>query len=444
MNINTNRASYQFLPQLGILVNSEIVGELSHLFPNPIEEKQIMANLKKELTDEEIEERISSIRNITFNITEQCNFRCGYCVYSGNYDVVRKHSSRKLSLDTAKKAVDKLLKWVQLKRRTIKTRSINIGFYGGEALLEFQLIDEIIKYTKLKFSSQRIKGKFDVEFRLNTNGYLLTDHVIKFLVENNITLDVSMDGPKEEHDKFRLTKKGLNTWDTIWDNLQRLKKNYPVYYANNVNFLITLHPFHDYERIDRFFIENPDFFNLEKVSAYFLNRLFLKEGIKKQLQEEVESQSCRIARIKYFERLDDKLRLKTLNNDSHFTAMCFPGEAKLFVTVDGSLHICERIKPNIPIGDVDKGIDYDAIRNVYRQWNAEIIRNRCWECIAWSYCNVCLSHSEDETGSKIDCTLKNQTETALVDYLNFKEEAQFEGIDFKPESMNVKAYIGML
>jgi uncharacterized protein len=423
MEIKTKKASYCLIPQLGILVNSELVNEFLHLIPDKLDEKKIVEILKKELSDDEIEERVASIFNITFNVLEDCNYRCSYCIYSGNYEGVRTHNPSKMSFKTAKKMINHLISWITNKKRNIKTRTINIGFYGGEPLMEFPLIKEIIEYSQFMFREKKIDEKFDLGFRLNTNGYLLKNSIVDLLVQKDITLDVSLDGPKEEHDKYRLHRSGKKTWDIIWNNLMKIREKYPNYYADKINFLCTMHPLHDYKKIDQFFINNPDYFNLERVSTYYVNMIFLKKSIKNKLLENRNSEESYINLIKSSKRLDNKLRLKNLGYDTIFTAMCFPGEAKLFVATDGKLHICERIKNNLPIGDTDNGIDFDAVRKIYRLWNDEIIRNRCWECIAWSFCGVCVAHSEDRSGGvRIDCNYKDKAKNILTDYLSFLEE----------------------
>jgi hypothetical protein len=103
------------------------------------------------------------------------------------------------------------------------------------------------------------------------------------------------------------------------------------------------------------------------------------------------------------------------------------------------------VKQDLPIGNADDGIDFDAIRSIYRQWNKQVIRNRCWECRSWPFCSVCLSQSEDEHLPEIDCKYKNQTENVLTDYLLFKENQELQNMkDFRSDSTSVKDYIRSL
>lgn len=440
MDIETVYSTYSLNPQLGILVNSELKNEFLHLIPDALDEDRIIAGLKMELSDEEIDAHMFSTNNFTFNLTENCNFRCKYCIYSGDYEMVRTHNQNKMSFETVRKMIEHIAKWVCSEKRKIKTNTINIGFYGGEALLEQPLIKKILNYIKKRFRKKKVLDKFNFRFHLNTNGYLLNDTTVDFLVENNIFIDVSLDGPREEHDKFRVTKNGDETWETIWSNLNRLKERYPKYW-NKVRFLITLHPGHCFEKIDSFVFDNPDFFNTNQVSAYTVNKRQLKEYAKKKFEKNQDQQRSLINLKKMGERLDNKLRMRSLNEETKFTAMCYPGEAKIFVDTDGSLHICERVKANLPIGDVNNGIDYKAVREIYRQWNEEIIRNRCWECDAWSFCGVCLSHNDAEKGIRIDCMYKKNAKKILLDYISFKEEEESKKLVMNNRPENIEDYI---
>ena len=442
MILETKRAKYVFLPELGVLLNQEISDEYKHLLPAPLDENKLIANLEREMSDEELERRFCSISNITLNISDDCNFRCKYCSYSGIYEITRTHSPKKMSFTTARKAVDYLITLIKNKKRKTKMNGVNIGFYGGEPLTEFQLVKDIMIYAKKRFLEKDLVNKFALDFRLGTNGYLLKYHIADFLVEWDVTLDVSLDGPAEEHDKFRVTRNGRKTWDVITQNLLTLQEKYPDFYKDKVNFLTTLHPRHDYKRIDDFYFQNKTHFDPGKNRTNLVNQLLLKDEFKDNISN-VPGQLSRLNLIQMVERLDDRLTLKNLDNNSYFTQMCFPGEAKPFVDSDGRLHICERVRPGIPIGDVDNGFDYDKIRALHRQWVAEIIRLRCWECPVWAFCGVCAAQSLEEHHLRVECTYKDQGRRMLQSYLEYKEEEEFKNQQDQ-QFDNVMDYVGQL
>lgn len=427
MEITTRQANYSLISELGILVNSELTNDLRHLIPGKIDEAILISKLQAMISDEEIESQLASILNITLNLTDDCNFRCRYCIYSGNYQAVRKHNPVKMSIDTATKAIDIFISWIMNKKRAIKSNLLNIGFYGGEPLTEINLMKDIIRYQGKKFKENKIDDKFKVDFQANTNGWLLNDDTIRFLVENRMNLNISLDGPAQEHNKFRVFRNGKPTWDMIWENISRLKSNYPDYYQKKVRFLCTLHPFHDIQAIDQFFLEKKDFFNRENISVYYVNQKFLKNKTKEKWFKGKKIQESKISRFTLDKRLEEKLRLKYLCLDSNFTTMCFPGAAKLFVTTDGKFHICERVKSTISIGDVNNGIDFNAIKRIKHQWNQEIIRQRCWECNAWSFCDMCISQSGEKNGVHVDCIYKNFVKDDLSQFIRAKENSDIDG-----------------
>lgn len=443
--IKTEKAEYVFLPHLGILVNSELKHNFANSLKVEVDEEKLIENLRKVPSDEDIESHLGSIRSITINISNYCSFRCKYCIYSGSYELVRKHNNKVMNFEIAKKIIDHFIIWIKSKNRKFKAKPVNFGFYGGEPITEWQLIMDIIAYTKKRFLETGASKIFEPGFRLNTNGYNLNGGIVDLLVTNDIKIDVSLDGPQEEHDKFRITRNGKSTWDVIWSNLKELKSRYPDYYAKKVNFLVTLHPLHDHNKIDRFFIDNPDYFDLENVNAYFLNTRLLREDFKRKWFKDQISQVSQLVLMKSSKRLDNKLMLTGINSSTQFTAMCFPVEAKLFAATDGTIHICEKIKPDLPIGDADNGINYDAVRRIQRLWNEEIIRNRCWECPAWSFCSVCLAQSEDKNGVRVNCTYKDQAYKILKGYIEHKEEEdRKESINFNMKTVNVMEYIRQL
>jgi uncharacterized protein len=350
MNIKTDRGSYTLISRLGILINSEIANELQSLYPEEFNEEELIEKLGTKITDEEIEEHICSTRNLTLNITEECNFRCKYCAFSGNYELARTHSSEKMTYQTATKAVNCFLNLINNNKGQTKNNSISIGFYGGEALLEFELIKKIVKYVREKTLELGMNDIYNIKFRISTNGYLLIrQDVLDFLIKNNFKVDISLDGPKKEHNKFRVTKDLGETWDTIWKNINNIKTNYPKFYSDNVNYLVTLHPWHDTSQIDQFFLENPEYFKDNNIRANLVNDQFLSENIKKKWFGRNTFKSSELIISRRNERIALKVSMKKISSASKFTGMCFPGQMKLFVSSDGKISVCERIKQNMPI-----------------------------------------------------------------------------------------------
>ena len=119
-----------------------------------------------------------------------------------------------MNIDTAKKAVDYFFtSVVEIDKSEALIEQVTISFYGGEPLLAFPLIKEIILYTTGKY-----KG-FAYDFRMTTNGYLLKDSILDFLAEYNCGISVSLDGPEEDHDRNRVLAGGGGTFKTVYANI---------------------------------------------------------------------------------------------------------------------------------------------------------------------------------------------------------------------------------
>ena len=114
----------------------------------------------------------SKIGQLILQVTQNCNLRCNYCVYSGGYDT-RMHNNKRMSFEMAKKSID------FLKLHSRNQERVIIGFYGGEPLLEFSLIKKCVEYAE-----STLKGK-KIEYSTTTNATLLNDEVIRYFILKN-------------------------------------------------------------------------------------------------------------------------------------------------------------------------------------------------------------------------------------------------------------------
>jgi uncharacterized protein len=112
-------------------------------------------------------------RQLMLEITERCNLRCSYCIFSQGYSHFRKHGSGSLSSVVAKKAIRDFLD------RSVGSNAIS--FFGGEPLLEFSLLQDIVEFA-IEYGEKI--GKKPV-FALTTNGTLLMPSIANYLIERN-------------------------------------------------------------------------------------------------------------------------------------------------------------------------------------------------------------------------------------------------------------------
>lgn len=155
---------------------------------------------------------------LTLQVTQNCNFRCKYCVYSEELNKgQRTHSLKNMSWETAKKAVDFL--WTH----SVDTNHVNIGFYGGEPLLCMDLIRQIISYSEGLFEGKKLS------FSITTNGTLMNEEYIRYLEEHDVALMISLDGTKEINDRNRVFQDGTGTYDAVLHKIELVRKVSPEY-----------------------------------------------------------------------------------------------------------------------------------------------------------------------------------------------------------------------
>jgi uncharacterized protein len=92
--------------------------------------------------------------------------------------------------------------------------------FGGETLLNFKVVKSTIEYARTKAAEM---GKY-IDFSMTTNATMLTSEIISFLAENNVGVTVSIDGPKEANDRFRVFHNGKGSYDVIAPKIKELVK----------------------------------------------------------------------------------------------------------------------------------------------------------------------------------------------------------------------------
>ncbi|MCK4766383.1 MAG: 4Fe-4S cluster-binding domain-containing protein [Candidatus Aminicenantes bacterium] len=120
------------------------------------------------------------INNLTFIVTDDCNFNCSYCF--------QKKEKKTISSNVIDTAVDFFYPFLESKDR------IHIGFYGGEPLLAFEQIKHAVQRLQEKNSGENKK----IGFSLTTNGSLLTGEMLDFFNRNRFSLMLSFDGLSQD------------------------------------------------------------------------------------------------------------------------------------------------------------------------------------------------------------------------------------------------------
>ncbi len=161
-----------------------------------------------------------------FVVTHRCNQQCSYCHASSEND--DDNPLCDMSALTGKKCVDVALK--------SPSQNMKFEFQGGEPLLNFEVIKEIVGYTKNANSIQSRR----IDFVVCTNLTKLTEEHLSFFKQNKISISSSLDGPKEIHDQCRKKRSGDGTYELVMENL-----NWASDYLekNQVSALMTVNKF---------------------------------------------------------------------------------------------------------------------------------------------------------------------------------------------------------
>lgn len=144
-----------------------------------------------------------------FVVTVRCNQKCIYCHASSVNEENRMYD---MNTDTAEKAVDICLR--------SPAKSIKIEFQGGEPLLNFETVRFIIDYA----SKKAVQCGKTIEFVLCSNLTAITDDILKYLADNNVSLSTSLDGPAHVHDFNRCYRNGMGTYESVIRALNKAKK----------------------------------------------------------------------------------------------------------------------------------------------------------------------------------------------------------------------------
>ena len=141
-------------------------------------------------------------------VTARCNFICDYCHASS---AALEQQRADMTWPVAKKTVDLIF--------SSPSPVLKIEFQGGEPLLNWSIIKEIVQYGEFlnRFAKRQL------EFVICTNLTLLTDEMIAFIKEHEIMISTSLDGPKLIQDSHRKTREGYSGYDAFCKNLQRLR-----------------------------------------------------------------------------------------------------------------------------------------------------------------------------------------------------------------------------
>ena len=338
----------------------------------------------------DFKKRVTEIKAMCLHVAHTCNLNCDYCFASqGNY-----HGDRALmSFEVGKQALDFLV------ANSGKRRNLEVDFFGGEPLMNWDVVKQLVAYGRSLEEPHNKKFRFT----LTTNGVLVDDEVIEFANREMNNVVMSMDGRKEVHDRLRTNYAGQGSYDTIVPKFQKFAKlrgdkEYYVrgtYTHNNVDFTNDIFHLADlgFDQLsmepvvcapgDPYALTEED---LPKIMEQY--EILAKEMLKR------ESEGRGFTFYHYMIDLNHGPCIyKRISG-------CGSGTEYLAVTPWGELFPCHQFvgDPEYSMGNVWDGVTNTKLRDEFKLCNA-YARPDCKDCWAKLYCSGgCAANAYHATG----------------------------------------------
>ena len=331
------------------------------------------------------------VKALCLHIAHTCNLNCSYCFASqGKY-----HGDRAvMSFEVGRQALDFLV------AHSGKRRNLEVDFFGGEPLMNFQVVKDLVAYAR---SIEKAAGK-NFRFTLTTNGLLIDDDVIDFANRECSNVVLSLDGRKEIHDRFRVDYAGNGSWERIVPKFQKL---------------VTARGGKNYYMRGTFTHANPDFLkDIEVMLGLGFRELSMEPVVCAADDPSALTDEDLPVVMEQYEQLAEKM-LACEKAGEPFTfyhymldltggpciykriSGCGSGTEYMAVTPWGDLYPCHQFvgEEKFRLGDIWTGVTNTAIQDEFAACNV-YARPECRDCWARLYCSGgCAANAYHATGS---------------------------------------------
>ena len=361
---------------------------------------------------DEFKNRETVVKALCLHIAHDCNLACRYCfAEEGEY-----HGRRALmSFEVGKKALDFLI------ANSGSRRNLEVDFFGGEPLMNWQVVKDLVKYGR---EQEKLYNK-NFRFTLTTNGVLLNEEVMEFCNQEMANVVLSIDGRKEVHDFMRPFRKGKGSYDLILPKFKQFAES-----RNQTNYYVR----------GTFTHHNLDFSN---DVLHLANEGFEQISVEPVVAPAEEDYALQEADLpKIFEEYD-KLAAEMVNREKNgkgFTFFhymldltggpcvykrlsgCGCGTEYLAVTPWGDLYPCHQFVgiDKYLMGNVDEGVTKPESVDEFKCCNV-YTKEKCKNCFAKFYCSGgCAANSYNFHGTiqdayDIGCELqRKRVECAIM------------------------------
>lgn len=343
------------------------------------------------------------VKAMCLNIAHACNMRCGYCfACDGAYG----GEAALMNFATAAKAIDLLIKL------SGKRKNIEVDFFGGEPLLNFDTVKQAVEYGKV----QAEKAGKNIAFTLTTNAVLLDDEAIKFLNDNNMSTVLSLDGREATHDNMRKLADGKNSYADIAPRIKQFVDTRPErpYYVRGTYTHHNLDFASDVEHIADLGIPS---ISVEPVVGKPEDEWSIKASDIPVLKEEYKRLAAAYLRHKKegnpFTFFHFNIDLTKGPCTAKRASGCGAGVQYIAVAADGRIYPCHQFvgQDDYVLGNVDTGLTNTAIPASFADCNIST-KEECKKCWARYFCGGgCHANAWQENGDitkpyEIGCDLE--------------------------------------
>lgn len=355
------------------------------------------------------------IKALCLNVAHDCNLKCKYCFakqgdFGGNAEL--------MSLEIGKKAMDFLV------ANSGNRRNLDVDFFGGEPLMNWEVVKELVKYGR---EIEKPAGK-NMRFTITTNGVLLDDEKIDFINEHMHNVVLSLDGRKEINDNMRLTVNDKGSYDVIVPKFQKLVSQRPkdkYYYVrgtftrNNLDFSKDINHFADL---------GFELTSVEPVVDDESNPFALREEDLPKIFEEYENYAAELAerqlkgeKLKFFHFMIDLNQgpcvIKRITG-------CGAGNEYISITPNGDIYPCHQFvgKEEFIMANLnDEKIEIpEDMREMFRNahvYNKEECKT-CWNkfyCSGGCHANAINFNGDIRKPYELGCEMqRKRTECAIM------------------------------
>ena len=405
-----------------------VIAEVAKTYPNISREEleeayDEITSLKEEgslFTKDEYEDRVidytkrpTVVKALCLHIAHACNLSCKYCfaeegLYHGK-------KAELMPYEVGKQALDFLV------ANSGNRRNLEVDFFGGEPLLNFDVVKQLVEYGR------ELEKTHDKHFRftLTTNGVLLNDEIMEFANREMDNVVLSIDGRKEIHDMMRPFQRGDGSYDIILPKFKKFadSRGQQKYYArgtfthNNLDFSKDVLHLADlgFKQI-----------SVEPVVAQSTDDYALQEEDLPKLFEEYDKLAAEMVKRhgtdKDFTFFHFMIDLEGGPCVYKRLSGCGSGTEYMAVTPSGELYPCHQFvgTEGFKMGDVWTGITNTEMQTQFKGCNV-YSRPACKDCFAKFYCSGgCAANAYNFTGDirgnyALGCELqKKRIECAIM------------------------------